>query len=354
MNHGLSSPVIVPAQPNWDLDYTGITAEQLVGLTEEQLADFDPLAVNLIVAKGIPRLADLDIRHYQNQVNAWAWDFAHQYLPAWTTVFEKEPEFYNHDPRLFEVGMIQQFFAREIGITYIQDGSDGVRIRLLNPSDLFVNGLLNTLEGTCANMPVLNVALAWRMGWPVSLACQRAHYLTRYDDGSQTFNIEAAIAKTDGLGFYWATDELQIKLNQIPGKALASGSDLKALSPRERLGAFFALRARHYRNMCDQYGDYSWLRLAERDCLLACHLFPAHRLANSELTFLRALLSKERFDPNEAGHVATYAHLQWEVRQYELGSHILQEPMPPPKRPGDSVAIRKRFSDTALEIIDSM
>jgi hypothetical protein len=346
--------VVVPAQPNWDLDYSGITAEQLVGLSDEQLAEFDPLAVNLIVAKGVPRLADLDIRRYQIQVNAWAWDFAKQYLPAWTKVFQKEPEFYNHDPRLFEVGMIQQFFAKEVGITYRQDVSDSVRIRLLNPSDLFVNGLLDTLEGTCANMPVLYVAVAWRMGWRVSLACQRAHYLTRYDDGSQTFNIEAAISRTDGPGFYWSSDDLHIELNQITDKALISGSDLKALSPRERLGAFFSSRARHYRNMCDQYGDYSWLQFAERDCLLACHLFPDYRLANNELTFLRALLSKERFDPEEAGHVANYDHLQWEVKQYEQGTHILQEPMPPPERLGDSVAICQRASDSAVQFNASM
>ena len=354
MNHGLSSPVLVPAQPNWDMDYAGITAEQLIGLSDEQLAEFDPLAVNLIVAKGIPRLADLDIRHYQHQVNAWAWDFAYEYLPAWTTVFEKEPEYYAHNRRLFEFGMIQQFFTQVIGITYNEEERDGLRIRLLNPSDLFLSGLFDTLQGTCANMPVLYVALAWRMGWSVSLACNRTHYLVRYDDGVQVFNIEAAIAKFEGSVFYWADDELQIQRDQIRPKALSSGSDLKALTPRERLGAFFNMRARHYRDMASQYGDREWLRLAERDYLLACHLFPAYREANQNLIFVRAVLAKERFDPNEAGHPMTYAQLLWEVQQYEQGTHLVQEPMPPPRRPGDSVCVRKSLSDTALEVLASM
>lgn len=71
-DHGLSSPVLVLAKPNWSLDYSGVTTDHLIGLTDEQLAGLDPLTVNLIVAKDIPRLADLDISHYQNQINAWA------------------------------------------------------------------------------------------------------------------------------------------------------------------------------------------------------------------------------------------------------------------------------------------
>jgi hypothetical protein len=346
--HGLSSPVLTSGEPDWLIDYAGVTAEQLLALSDEQLAGLDPLAVNLIVAKGIPQLADLDISHYQSQLNAWAWEFANQYLPAWTNVFEKEPEYYAHNPRLFEVGMIQQFFAHDVGICYRHDTRDAVRIRVLNPSDSFLNGLLDTLEGTCASMPVLYVALAWRMGWPVSLACQGGHFLTRYDDGSQVFNIEAALPRTMRTGFHWATDELQIKLRNIPAKALSSGSDLKALTPRERLGVFFAMRARHYRDMASQYGDYDWLRRAERDYLLACHLFPAYREANNSLTFVRAVLAAERFDPDEAGHPASFAHLLWEVQQYERGTHLVQEPMPPPRRPGDSVFIRPQLSDPAL------
>jgi hypothetical protein len=344
---------MVPAQPNWTFDYTGITAEQLVGLTDEQLAEFDPLAVNLIVAKGVPRIADLDIRLYQEQVNAWTWDFANRYLPAWATVYEDQPESYGHNSRLFEVGMIQQFFTQEVRIRYREDGCDGIRIRLLNPSDMFVNGLLDTLQGTCANMPVLYLALAWRMGWPVSLACNRAHYLVRYDDGQCTFNIEAALVNVTGPGFYWSSDELEIKLRNIGRKALSSGSDLKALTPRERLGAFLSMRARHYRDMASQHSNRDWLRLAERDLLLACYLFPAYREANQDLTFMRAVLAMERFDPGEAGHPTTHAQLLWEVQQYKQGTHLCQEPMPPPQRPGDSVSIRRSLSDTALEILAS-
>jgi hypothetical protein len=353
LNRGLSAPVLVPEKPNWFLDYGGLTADQLVGLTDEQLSNLDPLAVNLIVAQGIPCLTNVDIRRYQEQINAWAYDFVKRYLPFWLTVYRDHLDFYKCNQRIFEVGMIQQFFTQEVGLSYLEAEYDAVRVRILNPSNLFLDGLLDTLRGTCANMPTLYVAMAWRLGWPVSLACNRAHYFTRYDDGEQAFNVEAAIPANESGGFCWSDDELQIKLRNMSDKAICSGSDLKALTPRERLGAYIMMRARHFRNMADQYGDRCWLRLAERACLLACYLFPSFRLANLELTFLRALLSGDRFDSEEAGHVSTYGQLCWEVRQYENGTHLCQEPMPPPQRPGDSVFIRRSLSDTALEPVGS-
>lgn len=353
-NQGLSSPVLVPKEPNWFLDYSGVTTDQLIGLTDEQLVELDPLAVNLIVAKGTERLADLDICPYQEQVNTWAWDFANRYLPFWLTVFQDQPEFYNCDRRIFEVGLIQQFLGHEIGIKYNEDQLDAIIVRFLNPSDLFLNGVLDTLQGTCANMPALYVAIAWRMGWPVSLACNRTHCLVRYDDGEQAFNIEAAIAAIEGPGFYWADDELLIRREDIRPKALSSGSDLKALKPRERLGSFIAKRARHFWNWADEHGDRHWLRLAERDYLLACYLFPAYRYANEQLTFARAIMAGERFDPGETGHLTTYGQLVWEVQQYEKGISLCQAPMPPPRRPGDSVCIRGSLSDTAFDLLASM
>jgi hypothetical protein len=40
------------------------TAEQLLGLSNDELGQVDPVVMNLAVAKGIPSLASLDIGHY--------------------------------------------------------------------------------------------------------------------------------------------------------------------------------------------------------------------------------------------------------------------------------------------------
>lgn len=123
-NRGVSAPVLVPKEPQWLLDYSGVTTDQLVGLTDEQLAAVDPLAMNLIVAKGTPRLADLDLFAYQHRINEWASDFANRYLPFWLDVYEDHLDFYNCNQRIFEIGMIQQFFTSEIGLSYLEDGYD--------------------------------------------------------------------------------------------------------------------------------------------------------------------------------------------------------------------------------------
>jgi hypothetical protein len=45
------------------------SALELLALTDEELAKTDPVAMNLLVAKGVPRLAHLDIATYQRQAD---------------------------------------------------------------------------------------------------------------------------------------------------------------------------------------------------------------------------------------------------------------------------------------------
>ena len=90
-----------------------------------------------------------------------------------------------------------------------------------DPSDLFLNGVIDTRRGTCANMAALHVALGWRLGWPVSLACVASHFVCRYDDGQVTHNIEAT--QSGHGGFRSDPDEYLIKKHELPPVAIASG-----------------------------------------------------------------------------------------------------------------------------------
>lgn len=314
-----SSPVLVPAQPEWANDYAGVTVNQLAGLSDEQLATADPLAVNLIVAREIPSLADLDLAYYQERVNAWALDFATRYLPEAESSFHEQPERYFDDLGFFCVGMLCQYLGDEVGIKYIEEQRTADPRHYIDPSDLFLNGLIDTLRGTCGNMPALALAIGWRMGWQVSVACAGSHSFLRYDDGNATFNMEVATSLEQG---FWArSDEDIIAEKRLPPEAVACGSDMKALSPRERLGVFIGLRARHFKNLGEMERNREWLRLAERDYLLARWLFPAHREHNKMLLHYSAYFSDERFDRREAGHWRSYGQLMVEVDEYLQGSH---------------------------------
>lgn len=329
-----------------------MTAEQLVSLSDERLAEVDPLIVNLLIAKGIPSLEDLNLHRYQKQVNSWAYDFATRYLPYWETVYEREPEYYDHNHQLFQVGMIAQYLHHEIGITYHEDQKEAVSILYFNPADLFLNGVLDTLKGTCGNMAAMNVAIAWRMGWPVSLACVHSHFLVRHDDGENVFNVEATCIGAGG--FCWTDDSTEVKLNNIVPLALESGSDLKALSPRERLGAFLGLRARHYRDLFFWNNDREYLHIAEREYLLARYLCPAHRYQSRWLDILSALTATEKFDPHEAGHPETCQQSLGEIREMLNGTHPCQQPIPLPEQPGGSVFIRRSESQVRLATHDDV
>jgi len=91
-------------------------------------------------------------------------------------------------------------------------------------------------------MPALHVALAWRLGWPASLACAGWHVLCRYDDGTRAFNIEAT--KTGGGGFHAHPDAYYQERYGLTPESVRSGSCLRAPSPRELLGLFVGIRAR--------------------------------------------------------------------------------------------------------------
>lgn len=192
----------------------------------------------------------------------------------------------------FRLAILYEYLDRIAGIRYKDEHAERTSILYTDPSDLFLNGIMDTRQGTCGSMPALYVAIAWRLGWPVSLACARAHHLARYDDGKVKYNIETSWI---GRGAFSTGDDAHyINFYKLSPNAVSSGSDLRALTPRETLGIFVGLRARHMQ-------DSGNLMEAEKDYLLARHLFPTnHQLffKGTGATFLRAA---EMFAPDEEG-----------------------------------------------------
>ncbi len=282
----------------------------LLGLSDLDLATVDPLEMNLLVARSIPGLAELEIAPYQEQADAWA-EEVRQRLPAAEEVFWQTPWQWKNDVRFFRLGVLCGFVDVELGIAYHEEQRDGHAVLYTEPGDLFLHGVMDSRRGTCANMPALHVALAWRLGWPVSLACVRSHYICRYDDGQVQHNIEATQA---GLGgFKSDPDDYLVARFGLTAAALSSGSDLRAVTARELLGIFVGFRARHMR-------DTGKLAEAERDYLLARHLFPANRVLYQAAMGVQVMRSEQLFAPHEAG--APRGLLGWLQQQYPLASGV--------------------------------
>jgi hypothetical protein len=243
----------------------------LLGCTDDDLSRVDPLVMNLTVAREIPCFADLDIRRYVQLADRWADDIRRR-LPGAEAQFHRCPANWKNDIRFFRLGIVCWYLDEVLGITYPDELAGAEDALYVDPLDIFLNGLMDRRRGSCASMPVLHVALGWRLGWPVSLACANNHLFCRYDDGEVTHNIEATAFGRGGSRSH--PDDYYRQQYRIPETAVSCGSDLRAVTPREMLGLFIAIRAMHFASMRQP-------REAEAGLLLARHLFPRNRILYS-------------------------------------------------------------------------
>ena len=265
---------------------------QLVDQSDEELERTDLVAMNLIVAKGIPSLKDIDIEHYCRIVDEWTEQFRKE-LPDRERRFHASPQNWKNDIRFFRVGMLQGFLGSVIGIRYIEEQKNANAVYYTNPNDLFLNGIIDRKEGTCGNMAALHVAMSRRMGWPVSIACAQSHYLSRFDDGEVIHNIEAT--NTRPGTFDSEPDSEYIKRFNLTKKAIECGSDLRRLTAREMLGTFLVSRARHFQDIGDwENSDFNYS--------LSRALFPKYRKGFIAAMVRTMRRGEQLFDPDETGH----------------------------------------------------
>lgn len=277
---------------------------ELLGISDAELSNVDPVEMNLLVAKSIPCLAELDIGHYQQLVDGWA-EGVRRRLPHAEKVFQQEPRRWKNDVNFIRLAILAEHLDRSVGMRYKEEHEDLKAVWYTDPSDLFLNGVMDTRQGTCSNMALLCIAIGWRLGWPVSLACARAHCFCRFDDGRVTYNLEAS--RSGRGGFCAPEDEEYIRDYGLSAKAVNSGSDLRALKPREMLGVFVGLRARHMR-------DIGNLIEAEKDYLLARHLFPVNQYLYSQAMGVAILRGAELFAPDEEGTPLSLA--DWIIQRF--------------------------------------
>jgi len=283
------------------------TVAELIALSDEDLERADIVEMSIAVAREIPGLEGLEYDKYQRTVDGWTEQFT-RWLPTVENSFHRDPSKYHDDINFFRLGMLAQFLDQHGGIAYIEEqaraqiearkaGRKAV-VFYTDPGDVLLHGLIDTKRGTCVTMPTLHVAMGRRLRWPVALACVKAHYVCRYDDGKVVYNIEAT--DTGRGGFAVGTDADYIKAERIPSKAIACGSDLRKLSAREMLGVFVQARARHFQ-------DTGKPNLAARDYALAHTLFPDSRKIYMGLVGNLLPVGERLFERSEQGHPISLA-----------------------------------------------
>lgn len=102
----------------------------------------------------------------------------------------------------------------------------------------FLNGILDTKQGICYTMPLLYIAVAQRLDYPIYPVAVPDHLFVRYSDPSfKEQNIE-----TTSGGKYFP-DEAYIEHFSVSSQGLESGSYMRTMTYRELLGHLLAANA---------------------------------------------------------------------------------------------------------------
>lgn len=102
----------------------------------------------------------------------------------------------------------------------------------------FLNGILDTKQGICYTMPLLYIAVAQRLGYPLYPVMAPDHVFVRYVDPNFT---EQNIETTSGGKYF--PDEYYIQAFAVSKKSMKSGSYLRNLTYRQFLGYMLAANA---------------------------------------------------------------------------------------------------------------
>ena len=178
--------------------------------------------------------------------------------------FQKNPGESEGSEGFFRMLMLAVVLAEDFGVRYAPSKigtaadarmDDGF---FADAKDVFLQGLLggrrnspspnpfpeergprSTLAlGTCSSLPVLQVAVGRRLGYPLKLVTTKGHLFVRWEGAGERFNIEAA-----GQGVNRFTDDYyrHWPLEITTAEEAAEGY-LKSLTPPEELAVFLSIR----------------------------------------------------------------------------------------------------------------
>jgi hypothetical protein len=218
------------------------TYAELSALSPENLAKCDIALMNLLCAEGLRGSEPLNISGCLATLDSWAGHLKNE--------IERNLYRYRSDPGTFQncegryrMGMLVTVLKQDMKVHYDDERSNDepAEAFFADAGSVFINGMLGPRRaGTCGSIPVLVVALARRLGYPVKLVIARSHTFARWDDGKDRFNIEAS----NGGGMIEHPDDYyRTWPKPIIEEMIAAEGYLKSLSPSGELAVFLQTRA---------------------------------------------------------------------------------------------------------------
>ncbi len=236
----------------------------LMAMSDAELGGVDPVVVNLAVARGIPAYADLNVERYVKTIDDWAKTVKfdtdrHRYR------FEQNPSDFNNSFVEYRI----EWLATDVNAVFKID-YDVLDFDFTEPSNLFLNGIVDRKLGTCVSMPMLYVALGWRLGYPIKPVAVPTHIFARWDDGRERINIEAT-----GYGADQPDSAYQEEFF-LSSRCIERGGELTSLTPRQTLAMLLLARQSYWAAIGDAHRSLE-------DTLRANLLYPDNPLAISTL-----------------------------------------------------------------------
>jgi regulator of sirC expression with transglutaminase-like and TPR domain len=218
------------------------TLAELMALPPASLEQCDIARMNLLCAEGLGPASSLDEALQRLDLMAGR---VKQETERNHHRFKEEPDFFDRSEAVYRMMMLAVVLKEDCGIRYnpariteVGDFEPNATF-FADARDVFLGGLLDDRRmGTCSSLPVFQVAVGRRLGYPLRLVATKNHLFVRWDAPDERFNVDAT---GDGFHKYDDAHYRQWPFPVTPQEEQDYGY-LRSMTPAEELSVFLGLR----------------------------------------------------------------------------------------------------------------
>jgi len=217
---------------------------ELLALPNEELGQVDIARMNLLCARELPGSEDLNVENAMGTLDRMAARVREETERHWYR-FQRNPGEYEDSAGFFRMLMLAVVLGEDFGVEYVA-GKRGTAAQayqgdgfFADSRDVFLHGLTGSKPaGTCSSLPVLQVAVGRRLGYPLKLVTTKGHLFVRWEGKGERFNVE-----TTGRGVNRYSDEYYLRWPmEVSEMEVQEQGYLRTLEPAGELAVFLSIR----------------------------------------------------------------------------------------------------------------